>query len=442
MRFFKRLYIRNLFFYALLGLAFVYVLSFYFEELGLVATVFLYAFLAICFWDILFLFMPRNPIRISRMYPEKLSNGDVNTMRILVNSTYPFMVRGRVLEEMPLQLQMRKNEFVAELKFNAPVELSYRLMPKTRGEYEFGNCNVLVRHFGLFEIKHVLEGKLVIPCYPSFMQMRKYQLLATTDRLVEMGVKRIRRIGSSLEFDHIREYVKGDDYRHMNWRASAKYNKLLVNQYQEEKSQPIYSLIDIGRVMRMPFNGMTLLDYSINASLVLSNAAILKGDRAGMLTFSQVVENHVSAEKNNKQMKLISDMLYGITTNFKETEFGYLYTFVRHHINKRSLLFVYTNFETMEAMNRQLPYLKMVNKSHMVVVVVFKNTELIALANSEADKVIDVYNKIVAEKFVFDKSLIIQELNRSGLQTIFTAPEDLSINAINKYLEIKSRGLI
>jgi uncharacterized protein (DUF58 family) len=272
--------------------------------------------------------------------------------------------------------------------------------------------------------------------------MRKYQLLATTDRLVEMGIKRIRRIGSTMEFDHIREYVRGDEYRHMNWKASAKHNKLMVNQYQEEKSQPIYSFIDTGRAMRMPFEGMTLLDYAINSTLVLSNAAILKQDRAGMLTFSADIGHHIPAERNNKQMRKISDMLYGIQTAFKETEFGKLYAFSKKHINKRSLLFIYTNFETLDGMKRQLPYLRMLNKSHVVVVVVFKNTELVALSKEEAHTTIAIYNKIIAEKFVYEKNLIIQELNRQGLQTIYTAPEDLSINSINKYLEIKARGLI
>lgn len=442
MKWIKRLYVKNLFFYILLGLAAGFALSFYVEQLRPVCTVLLWLWFAVCVWDLLFLFLPGNAIIIRRRYPEKLSNGDANPFSLDLRSRYVIPVHVRVLEEMPLQLQMRENEFAVLLRPDKEQEIQFTLHPKRRGEYIFGKCNVLVRHLGMFERKFVLDEQLHIPCYPSFIQMRKYQLLATTDRLVELGIKRIRRIGTTMEFDHIREYVKGDEYRRMNWKASAKHNKLMVNQYQEEKSQPIYSLIDIGRVMRMPFNEMTLLDYAINATLVLSNAAILKQDRAGMLTFSKEVANHIPAEKNNRQMKLISDKLYGITTNFEESEFGGLYAFAKKYINKRSLLFVYTNFETLDAMNRQLAYLRMLNKSHIVVVVVFKNTELIDMSREHAVKTIDVYNKIIAEKFVYEKSLIIQELTRNGLQTIYTAPEDLNINAINKYLEIKARGLI
>ncbi|HMR17871.1 MAG TPA: DUF58 domain-containing protein [Sphingobacterium sp.] len=442
MKFLKSLYIANLFYYILLGLAAVYVLSFYVEPLRPVATVLLWLWLVLILWDLIFLYFRTNKIRIVRRYPEKLSNGDANPFTLELTSSYPLPVWVRVLEELPVQLQVRNNAWRVRLLANTAQIIDFHLFPKARGIYEFGVCHALVRHLGLFERKFVLNERYNIPCYPSFIQMRKYQLLATTDRLIEMGIKRIRRIGTTMEFDHIREYVRGDEYRHMNWKASAKHNKLLVNQYQEEKSQPIYSFIDTGRAMRMPFEEMTLLDYAINSTLVLSNAAILKQDRAGMLTFSTDINNHIPAEKNNKQMRKISDMLYSIQTEFKETEFGNLYAFSKKYINKRSLLFIYTNFETLDAMNRQLPYLRMLSKSHVVVVVVFKNTELVALSKEKATKTIDIYNKIIAEKFVYEKNLIIQELNRQGLQTVHTAPEDLSINSINKYLEIKARGLI
>lgn len=442
MKFLRRLYIANTFFYVLLFLAACFAVSFYIGPLRLIAVILFWIWIGLCFWDLSILHMPRHQIKIKRHYPDKLSNGDNNPFRISLISSFPMTVKARILEEVPVSLQMRHNEFSLRLFPRKEQQVEYMLAPKKRGVYAFGKCNVLISHLGFFERKFVLEEELEIPCYPSFIQMRKYQLLATTDRLMEMGVKRIRRIGSTMEFDHIKEYVKGDEYKHMNWKASAKYKRLMVNQYQEEKSQPIYSIIDIGRVMRMPFNEMTLLDYAINSTLVLSNAAILKQDRAGMLTFGKSCENHIAPERNNKQIKLIYDKLYGITTNFEESEFGNLYSFLRRKINKRSLIFLYTNFETLDALNRQLPFLRMMAKSHIIVVVVFKNTELVEMARGEAKRTIDIYNKIIAEKFVYEKNLIIQELNRNGLQTIYTAPEDLSIKSINKYLEIKARGLI
>ncbi|MFD1771386.1 DUF58 domain-containing protein [Sphingobacterium suaedae] len=442
MHFIRSLYFRNLFFYGALSLAIFFVVSFFLNILFIPTVVLFWLFVAVCALDIVSLYAGKNKLVITRKYPEKLSNGDDNDLEIELISTYPTKVNVRLLEEFPAQLQLRATEFSLGLQPGQVKSILYSVRPTSRGIYIFDKCHALLSTVGLFERKFTLTKANMIACYPSFIQMRKYQLLATTDRLMEMGIKRIRKIGATLEFDHIREYVRGDEYRHLNWKATAKHKKLLVNQYQEEKSQPIYALIDTGRVMRMPFNGLTLLDYAINSALVLSSAAILKQDRAGMLTFSSIVGNHIPAERRNNQMQLISERLYNIQTAYEESEFGNLYAFCNKHINKRSLLMLYTNFETIDALTRQMAYLRMLAKTHIVVVVVFKNTELIDMAKQEGKKTIDVYNQIIAQKFVYEKHLIIQELHRQGIQTIYTAPENLTINTINKYLEIKARGLL
>lgn len=442
MQFIKSLYIANYFFYSILLLATCFVLSFFIPALYFISVIIFWCFLALCVAELIMLYAKKSSVELERVYPEKLSNGDENKLTIRLTSSYPTTLRARVLEEFPEQLQIRDIEFQERLERNTTKAIHYMVRPTQRGAYRFGRCHVLVRWLGLFERKFTSQTAREITCYPSFIQLRKYQLLATTDRLHTIGVKRIRRVGATMEFDHIRAYVQGDEYRHVNWKATAKHKKLYVNQFQEERSQPIYALIDTGRAMRMPFEGLTLLDYAINASLVLANAALLKQDRAGMLTFSKSVENHVAAEKRNNQMQIFSEKLYQVKTAFEETEFGGLYAFCKKYINKRSLLMMYTNFETIDALSRQMSYLKMLNRNHVLVVVIFKNTELNELNKNTSDKVIDVYNQVIAEKFIYEKQLIIQELNRQGIQTIYTEPQGLTINSINKYLEIKARGLL
>ncbi|MGO1243734.1 MAG: DUF58 domain-containing protein [Sphingobacterium sp.] len=438
----RNLYIHSLFFYGVLLLAACFMLSFFVKALFLPSTILFWLFLAAWVWDLVFLYGSKRGIELRRDYPEKLSNGDQNVMAISLVSHYPSKVRVRVLEEFPEQLQLRNVQFRLFLVAHESKRLSYQIRPTKRGVYTFQRCHVLVKYLGFFERKCSLKEHIDIACFPSFIQLRKYQLLATTDRLVELGMKRIRRIGSTFEFEHIREYVRGDEYRHLNWKATAKHKKLLVNQYQEERSQPVYALIDTGRVMRMPFNGLTLLDYAINASLVLANTVILKHDRAGMLTYSSEVANHIPAERRNNQMMLISEKLYNIRTDYQESEFGNLYGFTQKYINKRSLLMMYTNFETLDALSRQLPYLRMIAKTHVLLVVVFQNVELMDLAKKEGTKTFDVYNQIIAQKLTHEKYQVVQELLRCGIQTLYTSPEHLTINSINKYLEIKARGLL
>jgi uncharacterized protein (DUF58 family) len=245
-----------------------------------------------------------------------------------------------------------------------------------------------------------------------------------------------------MEFEQIKEYVLGDDLRTINWKATAKRNQLMVNQFQDEKSQPVYSIIDKGRTMKMPFNGLTLVDYAINSSLVISNIALKKQDKAGIFTFSKKVENRVVAERRTSQMNLILETLYNVNTNYKESDFGRLYADIKRNITHRSLLLLYTNFETLDSLNRQLPYLKGLAKSHLLVVIFFKNTELNELINNKAKTIQDAYDKVIAEKFAFEKRLIVNELKKYGIYSILTTPENLTVDTINKYLEIKARGLL
>ncbi|MNX89014.1 hypothetical protein D3C86_1210100 [compost metagenome] len=216
----------------------------------------------------------------------------------------------------------------------------------------------------------------------------------------------------------------------------------MVNQFQDEKSQRIIMLIDKGRTMKMPFNGLSLLDYSINATMALSHIILKKGDRAGMMTFSKKPENKVVADNKSGQLKKISEALYNVQTNFFESDFGRLYQETKFHLNQRSLVLLFTNFETLDGLNRQMKYLRGIAKNHLLVVIFFKNYEVHKLLNINPENMQEIYDEIIAEKFEFEKKLIIQELRKYGIYSIYTLPENLNIDVINKYLEIKARGIL
>jgi uncharacterized protein (DUF58 family) len=282
----------------------------------------------------------------------------------------------------------------------------------------------------------------MVPTYPSYIQLRKYDLMAFSNNLFQYGLKKIRRLGNTMEFEQIKEYVQGDDIRNINWKATAKRNQLMINQFQDEKSQNVYMVIDKGRVMKMPFNGLSLLDYAINATLVLANVIIKKQDKAGMCAFSKKIDNRVVAEKRQGQMQQIMEGLYNIKTDFFESDFSRLYIDIKKNIKQRSLIILYTNFETLDGLHRQLPYLKGIAKNHLLVVIFFKNTELKSLVDKKATNVQDIYDKVIAEKFLFEKKQIITELRKYGIHAVLTQPENLTLDTINKYLEIKARGLL
>lgn len=393
--------------------------------------------------DTIILFSAKTGVRGIRQLPEKFSNGDKNSVRLVINNYYTFPVHVKIIDEIPEQFQVRNFNIIRKLEASSSSELEYQLRPVERGEYYFGSLNIYVTSiFGLIARRFTYEDKAMVPTYPSFMQLRKYDLMAISNNLMQYGIKKIRKIGHTMEFEQIKEYVLGDDLRTINWKATAKRNHLMVNQFQDEKSQPVYSIIDKGRVMKMPFEELTLLDYAINSALVMSNVALKKQDKAGILAFSKKVENIVVAERRTSQMNLILETLYNVSTDFYESDYSRLYADVKRNITHRSLMLLYTNFETLDSLHRQLPYLKAIAKNHLLVVIFFKNTELDTLINEPAETVQQAYDKVIAEKFTFEKRLIVNELQKYGIQSILTSPQDLTIDTINKYLEIKARGLL
>lgn len=441
--FLKSLFLTKRFFIVLFSLAVLFVVAYFFPQLFGVARLLFYVFLAAFIFDLLLLYRNKTGIQAQRLLPDKLSNGDDNAITIRVANRFQFKVSVKIIDELPVQWQIRDFRITSLLQASEAKNFIYQVRPTERGEYHFGRVNVFsATVLGLASRRQQFSEEAMVPNYPSFLQLKKYDFIAFTNKLKLFGLKKIRKIGHTMEFEQIKDYTPGDDVRNINWKATAKRNNLMVNQFQNEKSQPVYSVIDKGRVMKMPFHQLSLLDYAINATLVISNIVLKKHDKAGMFTFSRKVADRVAAQRRNTQMQLILETLYNIDTDFSESDFSRLFVDIKRHIKHRSLLLLFTNFETMDALHRQLPYLQAINKTHLLVVIFFENTELKSFIHTRATNVHEVFEKTIAEKFVYEKKLIVNELHKYGIQTILTAPENLTVNTINKYLEIKARGLL
>ncbi|WP_197275399.1 DUF58 domain-containing protein [Nonlabens sp. YIK11] len=440
---YKALFLSKRFFQVLLGLIVLFIVSFFFERLIDYLVIGFFILIGLLVVDLILIYGKSKGIKASRILPDKFSNGDENPVEIKAQNQYGFKTYLRIIDELPIQFQKRDFKIETELKSGAMQTMMYTARPTERGEFHFGSLNVFVKSgIGLTWRKYIFDHDAMVPNYPSFLQMRKYELMAFTNKLKDYGMKKIRRIGHTMEFEQIKDYILGDDVRNINWKATAKRNQLMINQFQDEKSQPVYSVIDKGRVMKMPFEELKLVDYAINATLVISNIALKKGDKAGMFSFSSRVDNQVMAQKRSSQMNLILETLYNLDTDFRESDFSRLYIDIKRKITQRSLLLLYTNFETLDALHRQLPYLQAIAKNHLLVVIFFENTELSSMLKEKAETTQEIFTKTIAEKFAYEKKLIVNELNKFGIQTILTKPQELTVNTINKYLEIKARGLL
>jgi len=351
---------------------------------------------------------------MERSIHDKLSLGDEQHIKYAVTNDNAFPLDYELTDELPMQLQHRGYIHRTAILKEETNNIKYRIRPTVRGLYSFGDLHAFIS----------------FP-YLGFLQRR----------VTHAGIRRVRQVGENDEFEHIRNYTQGDNIRSINWRATSRRGELMVNQYENSKSQMVYTIIDKGRSMKMPFNELTLLDYAINSSLVLSNIILKKYDRAGLITFSDKIGAIIKASSHQNQLQKITSYLYNQVTGFKESNFELLFYTLRKTISRRSVMIFFTNFEHKSDLKRNLRYLKILNKKHLLVVVMFKNTELEALRDQPTRKIKDIYYKTFAEKSIIEKEKIANELKANGIQVILTAPEDLSVNVVNKYLEIKAKRM-
>ena len=420
-----------------------FILAFSFPWLFLFAKIFLAISIALTLTDLVLLFATNIQFEAERVLPKIMSLGHENLVRIEITANSPIKLNVQLIDELPEQLQKRDFKLIIQFSSAEFKSLQYYIRPLSRGVYIFGDMQlVTMSTLKLMARKFTITAQKEIAVYPSVAEMKYFELKTFSEISTLQGIRKLRRIGHSYEFEQIKEYVYGDEYRNVNWKATSRKGKLMVNQFQEEKSQQIYCLIDTCRVMQLPFNGLSLLDYSINSSLVILNIALKKEDKVGLITLDSKQATVLNAEKNRSQIRKVLEKLYHIKDQDLESNYEILYSTVRKKISQRSLLFFFTNFESQYALERVLPILRKLNILHLLVVVFFENEEVSNLSLGNAANLEDIYIQTMAQKFVSTKYQLAQTLKVHGIQVIYTKPKDLSMNTINKYLELKARGLI
>ncbi len=396
-----------------------------------------------CF-DALQLSQAGKSITAERSVRDQLSLSDNQHIQYTVenNSSKDFEIE--VIDELPSQLQQRSFLFNFILPAKERTKEKYKIRPLIRGQYNFGKLHLYysTTNLSLLQKRKTFDMEKNVEVYPSFIQMKKFDLQIFNRVATLSGLKRVRRIGKTDEFEHVKNYTQGDNIRSVNWKATSRRNELMINQYQDTRSQSVYCIVDKGRSMKMPFEGLSLLDYAVNTTLVLSNIILKKYDRAGLLTFNEEIHTFLKSDNRSGQLSKISESLYREKTGYKESNYQGLYFYLRKLVTRRSVLILFSNFENAYDMRRALPYLRQLNKLHLLVIVFFTNTEIVEAANDDVEHISDIYRVTFAKKTLIDKDLIADELATHGIQIILTTPQDLSINVINKYLEIKAKRMV
>ena len=436
------LFVTQRFYVVMAACVVAYIFSFFFNGFYAFVNIVFVFFCLLFLVDYIFLFVIFKAPLAERRVADRLSNGEINNVSILITNQMPFILTVQVIDEIPSQMQERNLSVRKKLVSKKTIEIKYTLTPSERGNYEFGNIIIFFQsQLGFLQKRETIKAGENVKVYPSFINLGKYQLMAqiTTG---EQGNKRMRKIGQSMEFEQIKDYVGGDDIRTINWKATARKGTLMVNNYTDEKSQQVYCIIDKGRLMKMPFYGLSLLDYAINATLALTNICLQKQDRIGLISFSNKMGSVIAADRKPIQRENVMQVLYKENTAFLESDYEMLYMQIRNKIKQRSLLILFTNFESLNGLQRQMSYLRSIAKHHLLLVVFFENTELTKLSLAKAESVEDIYVKTIADKLAFEKRLVVKELLKYGILSILSAPQNLTVNTINKYLELKAKQVL
>lgn len=411
---------------------------------------FLSPVLLIIIWNIFVLFIflfdyfhlpSKKDFVIERIAAQKFSLGALNPVTIKVTNNSKKFIHLEITDDYPRQFLSS----LTRLSFLIPPyesrSANYYVTPLNRGDYEFGSIWLRISSQWKISQKQIyVNGKANIKVYPNLLAISKYELFARKGRLHEVGLKPSRRVGQGTMFESLREYVPDDDYKKINWKATARRGKLISQEYETEKDQNVIFLIDTARMMVGEFEGLSRLDYALNATLLLSYVALAKGDKVGLILFSNEVESYLPPRRGKEHLSRITEELYNANGRLVEPDYGRAFRYLGFKHRRRSLLILFTNFFSAGQSRALITYMHHLHLVHLPLCVTMKDSALIKKAESFPENSAAVYEKGIAEGLLQEKERTLYQLKRSGSLILDLYPHELSPTLIRTYLDIKLRG--
>ncbi len=401
---------------------------------------------------------------LTRQNDARLSLGAENRVVVRVENNSRRAVRAMARDEFPPQFRADKifldaraqqHENARAIPFlfkpRIPVELLYHVNPPRRGDYQFGDLNL--RWWGVLGLvirQARFPARAPVKVYPNLLDIRKYELQARKGMLQEIGLRQARMLGSGTEFERLREYQLDDEFRKIDWKATARRGKPVTREFETEKSQTVMCLLDAGRLMRPPVNdaanqtghALAKIDYSINAVLMLAYVAALRGDRVGLLTFADEVTNYLAPRAGRGQFYKMLALLYAVESQPVESDYVRAFSYLGAKHKKRSLIVIFSDIATGIAANTLVRQLAPLSPRHLVLLVAISDPTIVQLASQIPRDSASVYERAVAEQLVDERTLILETLRQRGVLTLDVPANQLTVAVVNKYLELKARGRI
>lgn len=394
------------------------------------------------------LLTPRpDQIEVERLNDNRLSIGADNLITVLLANRSAQALQLRVRDEFPYQFPSDAVFLHALLPAYDIYEARYHVRPLQRGDYAFGDI-VLRYHSRLrtFIRQARYPAAAAVKVYPNVLEVRKYDLLARKGMLYELGLRQARVYGVGTEFERLREYTTDDEFRRINWKATARRGKPIAAEYETERSQHVVSLIDTGRLMRPSISdpaagqGLAKLDYVINTALLLSYVASLKGDHIGMLAFADDVTSYLAPRRGKGQFYRMLEALYNVQSQPVEADYRRALSYLSFKNKRRSLVVLFTDLATLDAARPLIANMARLARRHLPICVTISDPNIVGLARQPVTAGGPLYRRAVAEMLLDERQVILDTLNRSGVMTIDVPADKLTVSVINTYLELKARG--
>lgn len=350
----------------------------------------------------------------------------------------------RLRDDVPPTFHAEPGEFLTSVPAASLAVLEYRLTPRRRGTYTMRQVDALVSsRFGLWSRAVALPCLTELRVYPDIRQIERYTVLARRDKLSLLGVRRSRKLGTDNEFERLRDYIEGDEPRHMDWRATARRRKLTVRAHQVNQSQRLIFLIDCGRMMAGDTGeGLSPLDHALNAMLLLAHVALIRGDQVGLLAFSDTIKAFVPPTGGARRINRIVHSVHNLFPEMVETRFDRAFVELEKRCGKRSLVILVTNL--FDDVNAQIvaDNLGNVVGRHLPLGVFLRDHDIFALADAAPDSGPGLYKGAAAAALLNWRERALAGLRLRGVLTLDLFPDDLTAPLINQYLQIKARHLL
>lgn len=391
-------------------------------------------------------------IEVRRVMPRRFMIGEENEVQLNVivklarrRSRAP---KFTIKDEYPPELELRGERLLTaktrrSRSGEAEAVVGYKLYAASRGDYGFGNIALRWRsRLGLVVKQISLPVAESVKVYPNINEAKRYELFAQRNRQMMAGMRRTRLRGQGREFESLRDYVLGDELRHISWSATARRGKLTTRQYQIERNQNIVVMIDAGRLMTSRIEHLSKLDHAINAALAIGYVATSGGDNIGLLVFNRQVVSYLPPQRGHSQLSAMTEALYSVKAQMIEPSYARAFQYLSQNCKRRSLVVILTDLVDRDASAELLAYTAALLPRHLPLIVTIGDNDLRALIAAEPKTVEEVYKQSVAEELLQQREEALARITELGGLVLDVQAGQLSFQLVNKYLEVKERGLL